>query len=268
MIPKTIHYCWFGRGPKPALIERCIASWQKYCPDYEIIEWNEDNYDVNCIPFTRDAYADKKWAFVSDYARLDIIYNRGVYLDTDVLLHAPLDELLRYDCWLASDDVRYINTGLGFGAVPKHRVIGAVRDAYNGYSYPSGTNVSRELKVFERELSGWVKSDRTQLTQNGVLIVGMRDYGKWARHLYTYTWAEPDVAGERDKSIREKPTLTRRELIRWRIKCLARSPKLIAYFDAHKGTLRDRLYTFAAYDLLDNGALYFIKRFARKMQGK
>lgn len=79
MIPKTIHYCWFGRGPKLALIERCIASWQKYCPDYEIIEWNEDNYDVNCIPFTRDAYADKKWAYVSDYARLDIIYNQGGY---------------------------------------------------------------------------------------------------------------------------------------------------------------------------------------------
>lgn len=78
MIPKTIHYCWFGGNPKPELVCRCIDSWRRFCPDYEIIEWNENNFDVNCIPYVRDAYAAKKWAFVSDYARLKVVFERGV----------------------------------------------------------------------------------------------------------------------------------------------------------------------------------------------
>ncbi len=77
MIPKIIHYCWFGRNPKPDIVIKCIDSWKKHCPDYEIIEWNEDNFDVNMIPYTKEAYKNKKWAFVSDYARLWVINNRG-----------------------------------------------------------------------------------------------------------------------------------------------------------------------------------------------
>lgn len=77
MIPKIIHYCWFGGNPKSNLIKQCIDSWKKYCPDYQIIEWNESNFDINCNPYVKAAYEDKKWAFVSDYARLYIVYNRG-----------------------------------------------------------------------------------------------------------------------------------------------------------------------------------------------
>lgn len=85
MIPKVIHYCWFGRNPLPALAIRCINSWKKYLPDYEIKEWNEDNFDVNMIPYTKEAYQAKKYAFVSDYARFWILYHYGgVYFDTDV----------------------------------------------------------------------------------------------------------------------------------------------------------------------------------------
>ncbi len=73
MIPKKIHYCWFGRNPKPALAEKCIASWKKYCPDYEIIEWNEDNFDLDCNGYTRYCYDNKKWAFLSDFVRIEII---------------------------------------------------------------------------------------------------------------------------------------------------------------------------------------------------
>ena len=114
MIPKIIHYCWFGGNPKSNLIKQCIDSWKKYCPDYQLIEWNESNFDINCNPYVKAAYEDKKWAFVSDYVRLYIVYNQGgVYLDTDVLLHNGIDELLKNSCWMASDDVRYISTGLG-----------------------------------------------------------------------------------------------------------------------------------------------------------
>ena len=85
MIPKIIHYCWFGHKPLPSMARHCIESWKKFLPDYEIKEWNEDNFDVNIIPYTKEAYAAKKYAFVSDYARFWILYNYGgLYFDTDV----------------------------------------------------------------------------------------------------------------------------------------------------------------------------------------
>lgn len=95
MIPKKIHYCWFGRGEKPKLAEKCIASWKKYCPDYEIIEWNEDNFDINTNEYTKWCYKNKKYAFLSDYVRLLVVYqNGGIYFDTDVELVRNPDFLL------------------------------------------------------------------------------------------------------------------------------------------------------------------------------
>ena len=95
MIPKVIHYCWFGRNPLPKLALKCIDSWRKFFPDYEIKEWNEDNFDVNIIPYTRDAYEAKKYAFVSDYARFWILYHYGgIYFDTDVEVIRPMDDII------------------------------------------------------------------------------------------------------------------------------------------------------------------------------
>ncbi|MGR6836806.1 glycosyltransferase family 32 protein [Syntrophomonas erecta] len=97
MIPRIIHYCWFGRGKLPALARKCISSWKKHMPNCEIIEWNEDNFDVNMIQYTKDAYKNKKYAFVSDYARFYILQEHGgIYMDVDVELIKPLDSLL--DC--------------------------------------------------------------------------------------------------------------------------------------------------------------------------
>ena len=85
MIPKIIHYCWFGKNPYPEIMIKCLSSWKKHCPEYEIKEWNESNFNVNCNDYIREAYNAQKWAFVTDYARLDIIYNYGgIYLDIDV----------------------------------------------------------------------------------------------------------------------------------------------------------------------------------------
>lgn len=117
-IPKIIHYCWFGGGNYPHEVEKCIDSWKKKLSDYEIIEWNEKNYDVNKWPFMKWAYSKNKWAFVSDMARLDIIYNYGgIYLDTDVEVLKPFDELLSYELFIGFDDDNYLNTGMGFGAI-------------------------------------------------------------------------------------------------------------------------------------------------------
>lgn len=90
-IPHVIHYCWFGNNPKPKLVTDCISTWKKYFPDWEIKEWNEDNYNVRAIPYIQEAYEAKKWAFVADYARFDILYQYGgIYLDSDVEFIKPL----------------------------------------------------------------------------------------------------------------------------------------------------------------------------------
>jgi hypothetical protein len=112
MIPKVIHYCWFGKSKKPKLVVDCIRSWKKHLPDYEIVEWNESNSDLS-LPFVEKAYKLKKWAFVSDYIRLKVLYeNGGVYLDTDMLLLKPLDSLLSHQTFFGAECLEYINCAI------------------------------------------------------------------------------------------------------------------------------------------------------------
>ncbi|MGM9912839.1 glycosyltransferase family 32 protein [Floccifex sp.] len=121
MIPKIIHYCWFGEKPLPQEAIKCIESWKKYCPDYEIIQWNESNYNLEKNEFVKAAYKSKKWAFLTDYVRLDVIYQYGgIYLDTDVELLKPLDSLLTYQAYMGMEQIGRVATGLGFGAVKGH----------------------------------------------------------------------------------------------------------------------------------------------------
>lgn len=113
MIPKIIHYCWFGRNPLPELAQRCIASWKKYCPDYEIREWNEDSFDVTCCDYVREAYEAKKWAFVSDYVRLwAMVKFGGIYMDTDVEVIKSLDDFLQREALSGFESQTQIPTGL------------------------------------------------------------------------------------------------------------------------------------------------------------
>lgn len=140
MIPKIIHYCWFGGAPKSELMMQCIESWKKYCPDYEIKEWNEDNYDLSANLYIQQAYEAKRWAFVTDYARLDIIYQHGgIYLDTDVEIIRSLDPLLEHRAFAGMENVSgkefSINTGLGFGAEAGFEIIGIWRGMYDHLSF-------------------------------------------------------------------------------------------------------------------------------------
>lgn len=137
-IPKIINYCWFGNNPKSRLIEKCIKSWKKYCPDYEIVEWNESNFDVNCNDYVREAYENKKWAFVSDYVRLYAVFNNGgIYLDTDVELIGNIDHLLQSEAFLSCENEEKVNTGVGFGAVKEHAIIGLLLDSYKDIHFKS-----------------------------------------------------------------------------------------------------------------------------------
>lgn len=150
MIPKVIHYCWFGHNPLPKSACKCIASWRKYLPDYEIKEWNEDNFDVNVIPYTKEAYEAKKYAFVSDYARFWILYHHGgLYFDTDVQVIRPMDEIIARGPFMGREAGAYIKDicdadvthlcgetglgvapGLGLGVVPGFGLYKELLDVY------------------------------------------------------------------------------------------------------------------------------------------
>ena len=124
MIPKVIHYCWFGGNELPDELKRCRESWRRFCPDYQITEWNEDNYDVKKHTYTRQAYRHKKWGFVPDIARLEILCeNGGIYLDTDVELVRNLDELLYQPGFVSVEKWGVINVGGCCGVVPHHPMI-------------------------------------------------------------------------------------------------------------------------------------------------
>ncbi|OLR62170.1 glycosyl transferase [Anaerostipes sp. 992a] len=124
MIPKVIHYCWFGHGEKPKLAKKCILSWKRYCPDYKFIEWNEENFDINLNAYTKMCYAQKKYAFLTDYIRLLVIAEYGgIYFDTDVELLRSFDGLLDCQAFFGFENNEYVNTGVGFGAEAGNEVV-------------------------------------------------------------------------------------------------------------------------------------------------
>ena len=130
-IPKIIHYCWLGGNPKPESVQKCIASWRKYCPDYEIKEWNESNLNISMNAYTKQAYEAKAWGFVPDYLRLWIVYTYGgIYLDTDVQIIKNFDPLLQNAAFAGFErdtaDKEYgafVNFGQGFGAEAGNPII-------------------------------------------------------------------------------------------------------------------------------------------------
>lgn len=146
MIPKVIHYCWFGRNTLPPLAIKCIESWKKYLPDYEIKEWNEDNFDVNIIPYTSEAYQAKKYAFVSDYARFWILYNYGgLYFDTDVEVIKPMDNIIKrgafmglerdYNPKIGANTCNTVAPGLGLGCNPGLGLYKKIIDLYQSLHF-------------------------------------------------------------------------------------------------------------------------------------
>ena len=141
-IPKVIHYCWFGKGDMPKIAKKCITSWKKYCPDCEIVCWNEENFDLTQNRYMREAYEAGKWAFVSDYARLKILYDQGgIYLDTDVELLRPIDDLLESSGFMGFDQKGIVATGLGFGAEKGNAIVGEFLKDYEEIAFvlPDGS---------------------------------------------------------------------------------------------------------------------------------
>ncbi len=140
-IPKIIHYCWFGGNPLPESAKKYIETWKKYCPDYEIVEWNESNFDLNYNDYVKEAYASKKWAFVSDVARLHALVNHGgIYMDTDVEVLRSLDEFLKHDAFSGFEKPDSIPTGI-MACSKGHPMFAQLLSDYNGAHFirPDGT---------------------------------------------------------------------------------------------------------------------------------
>lgn len=167
MIPKIIHYCWFGGNPLPEDAKKCVASWKKYLPDYEIKEWNESNFDVNCCAYVKEAYEAKKYAFVSDYARFYVLYQEGgLYFDTDVEVIKKLDHIIAagnfmgYEKSLATQQSKQsgihklgVAPGLGLGVAPGLALIRELLDFYEQkehFSIEDGTVVDYTTQILER----------------------------------------------------------------------------------------------------------------------
>lgn len=162
MIPKIIHYCWFGNNTLPEKALRCIESWRKYCPNYEIKCWDETNFDCECCDYVREAYKEKKWAFVSDFARFKILYDYGgLYFDTDVEIIRPLNELVAkgpfMGCEQEKDDIS-INPGLGLAANSRMDVYKKILEHYekekflrNDGTYDSKTVCARVTEILSKD---------------------------------------------------------------------------------------------------------------------
>lgn len=163
MIPKIIHYCWFGGNPLPELGEKCIASWKKYLPGYEIKEWNESNFDLNCCDYVKEAYAAKKWAFVSDYARFYILYKYGgLYFDTDVEVIKDMSKIIEkgqfVGCEINDKGSLEVNPGLGLGAISGTAFYKKVLEYYENIHFnESNSNIETVVDHTTRMMKkyGW-----------------------------------------------------------------------------------------------------------------
>ncbi|WP_317437540.1 glycosyltransferase [Thomasclavelia spiroformis] len=222
MIPKIIHYCWFGRNEKPEKIQKCIESWKIHLSDYQIIEWNEDNFDYNLLTYTKDAYNAKKYAFVSDVARVKALYEMGgIYLDTDVMVYQNFDSILKHNCVLGFEMSNYIATSF-MACVPKHYLM---KDFYKLYldlqfydengNIISGTNVSKLTNMLADK--GLIKNNKLQQIDD--IIIYPTDYFS----PYNYAW---EYSSKNDKKICEHmfyvSWMSKRQQIKKKIKKLVR----------------------------------------------
>lgn len=183
LIPKKLHYMWFGGKQLPEGLQKCVDSWKKYCPDYEIICWNESNYDVEKSTYMKQAYENKKWGFIPDYARLDLLYHYGgIYMDTDVELVRSLDDLLYQSAFCCVEKWQVVNFGSCSGAVKGHEAIGELLD------YRKNIAFINEDSTFNMSASGMY--EMPPLYKNGYKVNGKLQSVK-GLNIYPYDFFNP-----------------------------------------------------------------------------
>lgn len=203
MIPKIIHYCWFGNNIKPKKIEKCIQTWKEQLPDYTIIEWNESNFDVSFNKYTQEAYAAKKYAFVSDVARLKALYEYGgIYLDTDVIVYKTFNSVLEEKCVFGFEEKQFIGTSF-MACEPYNDFIKYFLDYYSEAKYTDmKTNVEVITDLLENR--GLKRIDKKQLLDDSISIYPQVFFSPYdyincvmkktnqtiCAHLYYVSWAK------------------------------------------------------------------------------
>lgn len=199
-IPKVIHYCWFGGNKLSKTAENCITSWEKYCPDYEFIRWDESNFDICSNQYVLEAYKNKKWAFVTDYVRLFVLYNYGgIYMDTDVELVNSLDQFLKYEAFTSCENEKFCVTGL-MAARKHHPWIKGLLEYYDNKKFildDGGFDITPNTEVitdYTIQNYGWRSSNMYQELKNGLVIFPFeyfcaKDYETGKVHLTENTHA-------------------------------------------------------------------------------
>ena len=193
MIPKKVHYCWFGKQPMSKTIEKCIDSWKIHLPDFELILWDESNSDLN-HPFVKQALKDKQWAFVSDYVRLKVLSEQGgVYLDTDMLMLKNLSDLLNQNCFVGLESENFISCGV-IAAVKSHPYILNCLDYYNKIDLSTSIDYKQIIipKIFTNVFKEVYKiDDLTPKQYDDILILDVN---------YFYAYPNPDPNNKRNDS--------------------------------------------------------------------
>lgn len=267
MIPRVIHYFWFGRGPKSDIINKCMESWSVFATGWEIVEWNEDNFDVYFCERSRQAYEAGKWAFVADIARLKVLYEKGgVYMDTDVQLIAPLDDLV--DCTGNAESFflflneRFIGTGVGFGAEPGSKVIKYLLDNYVSMTFELKRGVFNkvctqiETEALERYYPEFIRNNETQCFPDNTIMLSTKIWSLYSIHIGTGTW----VDGGRTNFDNSKAGK------HIRLKTWLRKPEHFKTVRKLFGEKAEYIYEFCTYDLLDMGFVYFVGRVGKRIK--
>ena len=255
MIPKLIHYCWFGKSKKPDVFKQCSDSWRTYMPDYNILEWNEDNVNLDELPFLKKAFENKKWAFISDVIRLKVIYAYGgIYLDTDVEIYQNFDYLLEYDAFFFFQNHNQINTGLGFGAVHNSPIVKRMLGAYDSISFDLNrlndlTAPVINTKAIKEMINGFIPNNRTQKLDN-CIFVSFNEYCKIAHHFGEFSWKS-------DKQARQLK-YSKKKLHAWGIRKRLRDSRIFDFFHKHRMIRTEKIYSFLVYDFIDYGFVYWM----------
>lgn len=198
MIPRIIHYCWFGRGPKSELGEKCIASWKKYLPDYEFMEWNEDTFDLDMNPFVKQAYEQKNWVFVADYVRVWAVHKYGGFnLDTDMEVRKSLNELLDTRCICSFEMVRKPFSAF-FGAEPGHPFVQDMKETYDALDkYKQIISTETFDKILIEKYGADPEKDEIQQLKEGIILYPSNYFSadvpiNFVVHHYEGNWLEKD----------------------------------------------------------------------------
>ena len=233
MIPKIIHYCWFGGNPLPKLARKCIKSWKKHCKGYEIREWNEKNFDIASAPlYVRQAYEAKKWAFVTDYVRLYAMTTcGGIYMDTDVEVVAPLDPFLRHQAFSGFESKVYISTGImaSEAGFPMFQEFLRYYDTAQFYNDDGTVNTTTNVVILTNIClkHGLVQNGEYQVVDGFALYprdvfcpleyhsgIMTRTKQTVTIHWFNGSWVPSDIKKARLDRIRRRKSLERREKIR------------------------------------------------------